>query len=232
LIAAWFLGIRTGVVFCLLSTASYFFSHYFWNYTYSKPLILYANTIARLLFFGVFGLVISGVRTILSREFEMARTDQLTGVANRRYFYERAEMIMEHSRRYGGVISIVYIDIDNFKTINDLWGHQEGDQRLEALAEMIKNAIRKTDIVARLGGDEFVILLPEATQKQASAVVAKLQNKLLSSYGKSVQPMFLSIGVVTFHAIPDTVDQLVGASDRLMYDVKGNGKNNVVYSEE
>jgi diguanylate cyclase (GGDEF)-like protein len=231
-LAAWFTGMQVGLWFCLISTGSYFISHFIWDYTYSQPLILYVNTIARFLFFTVFVLIISGIRTILAREVEMARTDQLTGVANRRYFYERAEMVMEHSRRYGGVLSLVYIDIDNFKAINDLWGHQEGDQRLAALAETIKNTIRKTDIVARLGGDEFVILLPEATKKQASAVVTKLQNKLITYYGKKVQPMYLSIGVVTFHAIPDTVDQLVGASDRLMYNVKVNGKNSVVFAEE
>ncbi|MDI6740213.1 MAG: GGDEF domain-containing protein, partial [Candidatus Edwardsbacteria bacterium] len=174
----------------------------------------------------------SGIRTILSRESEMARIDPLTGVANRRFFYEWAELVMEQARRYGRPLTVVYLDLDNFKNINDLWGHQEGDKMLMAVAATIKDTIRKTDIVARLGGDEFVILLPEADQEQARAVVDKLQNRVFALYRKSGQPVSFSMGVVTFHAIPDTVDQLVTAADQLMYKVKATGKSNVIYSEK
>lgn len=218
--ATWFCGIRIGLAFCLLATASYFISHLVWEYTYSQPLILYVNTAARFLFYCIVSFIISGIRTILARETEMARTDPLTGVANRRFFYEWTELVMEQARRYCRALTMVYLDVDNFKTVNDLWGHQEGDKMLVTIAATIRDTIRKTDIVARLGGDEFVILLPEATQEQARAVVGKLQDRVFAPYRNSGLPISFSMGVMTFREIPGSVDQLVSAADRLMYEAK------------
>jgi diguanylate cyclase (GGDEF)-like protein len=122
-------------------------------------------------------------------------------------------------------MTLAYIDCDNFKAINDCFGHQTGDNLLCSVANTLQKSIRVTDIVARLGGDEFAILLPETGYEQAEVVIRKIQKILLDVMQKNRWPITFSFGVVTFHSPPNTVDEIIKRSDALMYSAKQSGKN-------
>ena len=165
-----------------------------------------------------------------SLEHERACRDHLTGLLNNRAFRERVEMELERARRYHHPITLAYIDIDNFKAVNDTQGHVTGDNLLKQIGRTISSAARKTDIAGRLGGDEFAIFFPETNGEQAKKAVAKLVTAL---NGLDELPGVLvtaSIGVVTCSGSFGDFDELVGEADDLMYQVKGSGKNAAVFS--
>jgi diguanylate cyclase (GGDEF)-like protein len=120
---------------------------------------------------------------------------------------------------------LAYIDLDNFKTVNDTYGHLIGDSLLRLVADTIRNNIRTTDVLARLGGDEFVVLLPETDFEQSEIVINKVQTQLLDEMKKNNWPVTFSIGAVTFLTPPESVDEMIKKADNLMYSAKKNGKN-------
>jgi diguanylate cyclase (GGDEF)-like protein len=124
---------------------------------------------------------------------------------------------------------MAYIDLDNFKTVNDRLGHTGGDQVLRAVVSHINMHLRKTDVVARLGGDEFALLFPETNQEAAQAVVIKIQSGLLEEMQQMNWPVTFSNGVVTCAVSPRSTDDLVRMADKVMYSVKREGKNAITY---
>jgi diguanylate cyclase (GGDEF)-like protein len=191
--------------------------------TYSVPAIQYWNAGVRTATFFVLGHVISQLRLASREEHRLARTDALTGAANSRMFVEYATIESARQRRYFHPLSLAFLDCDNFKRVNDLYGHAVGDELLRKIAVAITHALREVDVVARLGGDEFAILLPESDQKAASTVLRKLRNGL-KLVGEQYNVTF-SIGVVTYLRPADTVDQMLAAADKAMYEAKRAGKN-------
>jgi len=107
----------------------------------------------------------------------LANTDALTGLHNRRQFYELANQELARSRRTQAPVSLMMIDIDHFKQINDTYGHAMGDVVLQSLARTMKNSLREMDVIARLGGEEFVILLPQTSLGQATELAQRLRLK-------------------------------------------------------
>lgn len=230
-IATWMLGDRVGYSFCLISTTSYLISILKWKHDFTKPLTPYTNSLSRLIFFMLVCFIISKIKTFLMQEMALARTDTLTGAANRRYFYEISQEILDQARLKQSPLTVAYLDIDDFKTFNDLWGHQEGDSILALVTGIISSNLRKTDIIARLGGDEFAILLPDTNQHNAKIVLGKIRSKLLNPSRSRDVRITLSFGAVTFSTLPENMDTLVSQADRLMYQVKKNGKNSILYQE-
>ena len=166
------------------------------------------------------------------REVEyLARFDHLTGVANRRYFVEMAEVEMARSSRYGKPLSILMVDIDQFKEVNDVYGHQAGDIVLQALCETCKIVLRAVDIVGRLGGDEFAILLPETPPATASHVAERLRGAIESTVVdlEMHSPFYfsVSIGCASRNAKNDNLDTLLNLADKALYDAKRAGRNRV-----
>ena len=133
-------------------------------------------------------------------------------------------------RRYEHPLTLVYLDIDNFKYVNDRFGHPAGDRVLRAVAIYAREHSRQTDVVARLGGDEFAFLMPDMNQKSARVVISKLQYGLLEEMRQNDWPVTFSIGVLTCSAAPPTTEELVRMADDLMYSVKRTGKNELKYS--
>lgn len=230
-LATWMLNARIGCSFCLLSTLSYLISTLRWQHDFVKPLTPYTNSLSRLIFFLLVCFIISKLKTFLMQEMILARTDALTGAANRRYFYEKSQEILDQARLKQSPITLAYLDIDDFKTFNDLWGHQEGDSILALVTGTISSNLRKTDILARLGGDEFAILLPDTDQHDARIVLDKIRSKLLNPSRIGDVRITLSFGAVTFSTLPANMDTLVSQADRLMYQVKKSGKNSILYQE-
>ena len=153
----------------------------------------------------------------------MSRKDFLTGVANSRSFYEIATKEIERTARFIHPLSLAYIDIDNFKQVNDTLGHSAGDKLLHSVADKIKENIRTIDAVSRLGGDEFAILMPETNAENAMSALNKLQHYLMDMVQENNWPVTFSIGVVTCSE-SCKLDELIKEADNLMYKVKVSGK--------
>ena len=196
---------------------------------YSSSDIPYWNGVKRLGSFLILTIIVSMLKNTLVREKEISRIDFLTGIPNRRYFMELVDMEINRVRRYGHPFTVVCIDLDNFKTVNDCFGHSTGDILLRLVAGILQQNVRATDTVARLGGDEFAILFPETGRNVAEVILQKVQKINLDIMRRHGWPVTLSIGVVTFKSPPSTVDEVLRISDRLMYTAKDNGKNRIRY---
>lgn len=183
------------------------------------------NTAIRLTFFVIITMLLAALRQAMQREGELAQTDYLTGAANRRFFNYIAQSEIDRCQRYQHVFTVAYIDIDNFKFVNDSYGHTVGDQLLRSVVSVMRQHLRKTDHIARVGGDEFVLLLPETDQQSARSVLAKISAQLGAEMQRNNWPVTFSVGVVTCTAAPPSNDALVAMADKLMYSVKHSGKN-------
>jgi diguanylate cyclase (GGDEF)-like protein len=165
------------------------------------------------------------LKNTLELKEQLAKTDFLTGVTNARSFFELADLEINRAKRYQHPFTLAYIDLDNFKTVNDTYGHLIGDSLLRLVADTIRNNIRVTDVYARLGGDEFAVLLPETNPEQSEIAINKVQTQLLDEMKKNNWPVTFSIGAVTFLTPPESVDEMIKKADNLMYSAKKNGKN-------
>ena len=153
----------------------------------------------------------------------LAVTDALTGAANRRAFYATARRELERSRRYGHQLSLLYFDVDDFKRVNDVAGHDEGDRVLRTIAAVAQSSVRSIDVVARLGGDEFVVLLPETGSREAGRIATRLRTDLDGAATFSGYAITCSVGVVTYQDLPQSVEDLLRGGDAAMYAAKSAG---------
>jgi diguanylate cyclase (GGDEF)-like protein len=172
----------------------------------------------------------------LQKRYEQLSTiDELTGLNNRRYFFSEAEGLLARARRHEQICSLLLLDVDFFKQINDEWGHVVGDKVLCAIADVIRQEARGGDLVARVGGEEFVIMLPESGMDGADLMARRVQERLARlDFGAQIGNLKLtaSIGIsgyfperdqqVALHAL---VDQLYAQADSAMYDAKHQGRN-------
>ena len=156
---------------------------------------------------------------------ELASTDPLTKVLNRRKFDEMAQFEFDKAKRYKRPLSFIIIDIDDFKKINDKYGHQVGDKVLIAVADEIKKNIRKTDIFARFGGEEFVILAPETDIAGAKRLAEKLRKIIENMSVEPVKRITASFGATEVKESDKSIDDLYRRADKALYDAKDSGKN-------
>jgi diguanylate cyclase (GGDEF)-like protein len=226
----WVAGRRLGIVACLAGAIVWLIADLMAGSLYSHPAVYAWNTIIRLSFFLIVTLLLSTLRRSLEIERELAHTDYLTGAMNSRFFFEFLQMEIDRFKRYQHPFSLAYIDLDNFKAVNDRFGHMAGDQVLRTVVGHTKSRLRKTDMVARLGGDEFALLLPETDQESAKVAISKIRSSLLQEMQKNRWPVTLSVGVLTCTAALPTRDELVRMADDLMYSAKREGKNAIRFS--
>jgi diguanylate cyclase (GGDEF)-like protein len=169
--------------------------------------------------------VVDAFKRRLLLEQQAARTDPLTALSNRRAFVEAAWLELERGRRHGRPLSVLYIDCDDFKHVNDRLGHVAGDAVLATVGATLKQAVRGLDTVARLGGDEFGVLLPEVDRAGAEALAERLRVQLHEALTGRADGVTFSIGVATFLAPPASVDEMILRADELMYQAKRSGKD-------
>jgi len=166
-----------------------------------------------------------------ARLIELASTDNLTGLANRMKLAEVLERERSHALRDNKPLSLVMLDVDYFKRINDHFGHDTGDRALCHLASVVAGRLRDTDLLCRLGGEEFAILLPGAALEQAAELANDLRLHLRNSpleLAESPQVMTFSAGVATLGEDGQSLDQLMQTADRRMYEAKAAGRDQVV----
>ncbi len=168
------------------------------------------------------------------RARELATKDPLTGVYNRRMFKELAESELSRARRSGIPVSVLALDLDRFKLVNDAYGHLAGDDVLVAFAALVRGCLRKEDLLARYGGEEFIALLPGTTQSAASTLAERIRRKLanteLVAAGQNVR-ITVSIGVASERGQPlPSLEALLASADEALYAAKAEGRNRVVVS--
>jgi len=188
---------------------------------------------------------LEGVRLIARPELEAllghVQTDEVTSLFTRRYFNERIGAELNRARRYGNQLSLLILDLDGFKKVNDELGHLTGDALLRRIGRMLREKTRQSDIPCRFGGDEFAVLLPETTNSEAYSLAERIRiaaaeesrseinGRRLSELGPGF-PFGVSIGGATFPADCEEPEELVTLADRLCLEAKKAGKNRVLMS--
>lgn len=170
-------------------------------------------------------LVILDVSATLKAEISLARTDPLTTLLNRRGFLEAAALEFRRAARHQNAVTLIYMDVDDFKKINDSLGHEAGDRLLKDVSASIRDAIRDADVAARLGGDEFAILLSETTARVSQDSADRVRAHVLAELSRRGWGVTLSVGAITAPAIATDTATLVHAADELMYGAKRDGKS-------
>ena len=193
-VASWYAGRNYGVALSIFSAVIWLVVDHTSGHHYSSEIIPFWNGFVRLAFFIVIALLISSLQDHLKKEEDLARTDTLTNLMNAHAFDETLKTFIDLSKRKPFPSALAFIDLDNFKTVNDTLGHSEGDRVLQNVASTIKSSIRVTDLAARLGGDEFVIYSPETTLKGAKTLFEKLRKQLLDKTKKENWPIGFRCG--------------------------------------
>ena len=226
-LVAWFAGKKAGFFIAIIAAATWHAANSLAGELFSNPFIPYWNTATRLGFFTIVTFILSKLKFALEHERSLSHTDYLTGVGSSRAFYDIASMELSRARRYARSLTLSYIDLDNFKYINDHFGHNVGDAVLRVVGQTILRNLRSSDTVARLGGDEFVVLFPETASDAAQMVLYKIQRLLVDEMQRNAWPISFSIGAVTYVEAAESVDKMIQMADNLMYVAKRNGKNRI-----
>jgi diguanylate cyclase (GGDEF)-like protein len=220
---AWWGGFSHGVLLSLVGAVAWYLVDATENPGIPALFMLW-NGVVR---FGTLVLTSSLVTRLhlgVCRERMLARTDALTGAANGRTFYEVVAVEAERAGRTARPVTLAYLDLDNFKQLNDRLGHAAGDAALIHLVATLRPQLRTTDLLARLGGDEFALLLLETDAEGAALALERLHTLASQELARKGWPVTLSIGAITFHRPLPDVDLMIQRVDALMYDAKRKGK--------
>lgn len=227
--AGLFLDKRLAYIVTILATALGIpvFQQAVVDYT---PLLLWFNLFSDgSIFFTVLALTIH-LKKLLNKLEAQANNDFLTNASSRRFFTEACNIELARSFRDKNPTSLVFIDLDNFKQLNDSLGHHKGDDLLIEVASSIKASLREGDLFGRMGGDEFAILLHHTDEAQAKVMITRMKDNLNSSIAHLKTKVTFSIGVVSYKADKQTsVDNLLALADSAMYSIKHSTKNAIKF---
>lgn len=219
--AAWYEGRRSSLIVALTATICWFTADYLIKVSLGLSLW---NGLTRLVIYTALGLLVATLREDRRREARLARTDSITGLPNSRAFHESIEKAIGQEV----TVSAMIVDLDNFKRVNDLFGHPAGDAVLKRVAEALSRAVRATDVVARIGGDEFAIIL-EDIDEPACSVIAERIIAGIRSIAADYPGTALggSVGVAFTRRHP-AVSELIKTADDAMYEAKQREKGTFV----
>ncbi len=173
----------------------------------------------------------TGLQQEIERLRRLSLTDELTGLYNYRYFSLQLSTEMSRTRRTGSPVSLMIIDVDNFKLVNDRHGHAAGNDCLAAIADMIRENLRTTDIACRYGGDEFAIIMPATHHIDALLIARRLKESMETIRERFERAVSLSIGIAEYtHYMPEDSSAVLESADASLYEAKQNGKNQIFVS--
>ena len=222
-LVTWFVSREAGFIASGLSSVAGFVTKFRSDTLTSGVLIPFWNATVMLIVFLTVSSLLLKLREI--KQEQIAQTDSLTGVANKRLFLELAGMEVKKVNRYRHPLTVVNLDVDDFKLFNQSLGRKLGDQLLYKAAQSLKNSIRETDLIGRICEDEFSIILPGIGYELAHLVICRLRNDLLETMESNQWSVTFSIAAVTFVNPPISMEEMLHQADHLMYLVKNNGKN-------
>ncbi len=179
MMSVWYGNKYSGLFLAVIAAIEWLIADLIGGHIYSSIIIAYWNMVVRLAFFLIIVFMIAKLKELLQIEQKFSRTDSMTGVSNPRNFTEVAALEILRAGRFNHPLSFAFVDLDNFKWINDNLGHDTGDLLLRSTAQILQKNIRAIDIVARLGGDEFIIMFPEIQNNEARKTIARIHKTLI-----------------------------------------------------
>jgi diguanylate cyclase (GGDEF)-like protein len=224
MLVTWYAGLTWGLVGSALASAGLVAADLIDARPFASTAVLFWNSAVHFGFFLVLAATLHRLRASYDRERLLSRTDPLTGASNKRSFDETVSIEVDRARRYAHPLSLAFLDADNFKAVNDRFGHDSGDELLCMVVRVLRSNLREFDAVARLGGDEFAVLLPETGSEPAGEIFSRVRGDLETAMRQHGWPVTFSIGLVTFNGPETTRENLLRRADSLMYEIKRNGK--------
>jgi diguanylate cyclase (GGDEF)-like protein len=218
---------QSAVFISLCSALSWYLADFYSGHTYGHFLITVWNTLMILGYFMLHSFFLNRLLVLYGEMRVGAMTDPLTRAVNTRFFYELFEREAGRARRTASPFTLVYLDLDNFKTMNDTYGHQTGDSILQAIADSIRKKIRGTDVFARMGGDEFAALFPDTDYETSNTMLHRIHEQVTGEMLANNWPVTLSVGAITYYRFDARTHDMINRADELMYGVKRSGKNNI-----
>ncbi len=225
-VIAWVDGYRSGLFLSFLAAAMWISTDLITGRQFSSHWVPFLNGMTRLATYVLVAYLIARVKTLMVQINAIAHYDALTGLHNRRAFFDAGEEEVMRSRRYLRPLAVAFLDLDDFKRLNDSLGHKTGDLALKAVAAALLEHLRPTDRIARIGGDEFAVILPEVSYQAAS----EAGNKLVVAINIALEkfpPAAVSIGIAWFENAAIGFPEMMEAADVLMYEIKQAGKRGV-----
>ena len=227
LLAAWHDGMHWGIAFALATSLLRFSVDID---QMPASILLDYRVLSELAYLVVVGIAIAGLsqlRQTHSQLEQLATQDPLTNALNARAFSHELAQELSRNRRYGRPLALIYLDLDDFKSVNDAHGHATGDAVLRLVADAMRGAVRQADVVGRLGGDEFGVLMPETDGAVAHAAATRLGASIRTVF-RGTPSVTASIGVVAVSGTEAGTDELLRKADQAMYEAKRAGKDRVV----
>jgi diguanylate cyclase (GGDEF)-like protein len=225
----WFSDRWVGIFVSGASAIAWLMADLMAGQIYSLWIIPYWNSIMRFGIFLVNVYILSRLKGALELEKMLSRIDSLTGIANGKYFIELVNSELIRSNKNNLPFTIAFMDLDDLKTVNDRFGHNEGDIVLLTVASIIRNNIGTIDTVGRLGGDEFAILFPEMGAEKSQGIIPKIHKSLLDAMLENKWGITISMGVGTFKGPNFNAEEILRLTESLMYSVKNAGKSGIKY---
>ena len=231
-LVAWYASRPAAFGVCGVCTAAWLVADAANGQAYPHWVASIETALVQLGFFLITASLLAALKIQLRREQLLARTDGLTKVLNGWAFEETCAKVLQLAARYDHPLALAYVDIDDFKTINDTRGHSFGDSVLKMVATTLSQSVRAADVVGRLGGDEFAVMMPETDSKGARHAFTKLHHDLKEAAQANGWLIGFSVGAALFPAAPRSMDEELKIADGLMYRAKKQGKDRLVFQVE
>ncbi len=231
MLIAWYEGGVLVAIMSIFSVINWAIADMVSGHIYSHFAIPLWNAVMMLGMFLIIGYTITMLKKLLVKEREHSHDDDLTNVANMRFFYEQASVEINRLAINKRPLTLVYLAIDNLRFINESLGYVTGDFLLHEVAQTIKATLKSKSLISRFGGAEFAILIPETKDENANAIIREVQERLMEMVKKHKWPVTFSTGVVTGDNETYTIDELINMAKDLMKTSKITGKNTVEYKK-
>jgi diguanylate cyclase (GGDEF)-like protein len=225
--AAYDFGKKGAILSSVFASIIWVIIQYYSGRVYSSWIIWVINFASQGVVFLIVSMLVARLRDSLVKANSLSLTDSLTGLFNSRALYELANKKLNDCHLNKHSVVMAYIDLDNFKAVNDTLGHDQGDLLLRKVAQLFKNNIRPSDLVARMGGDEFVIFLAEIDSEAATGLLEKVREEIHQIPDFEGLNISASIGAVAYLIAPTDLQQIISQADKHMFSVKKSGKNRV-----
>jgi diguanylate cyclase (GGDEF)-like protein len=227
MLIAWYLGLGWGLATALLVVVTWLVADLLWIDATVPGWVVYVSACVRASVFCLVAFLVAALRQAYRQQRLLATSDALTSLGNRVEFMSVAEAERQRAARFGHPVTLAYLDLDDFKAVNDRFGHDKGDEVLRLVGRFLRKRLRSIDSAARLGGDEFVVLLPQTGERAGMHVIADLQAGIAATLLEHGFEVMVSAGVATFLRVPRNVDEMLKLGDQLMYEAKREGKGNL-----
>ncbi|SDG88788.1 diguanylate cyclase (GGDEF) domain-containing protein [Propionivibrio dicarboxylicus] len=226
IVVTWRYGTAMGLLQAALCTSVWYVSDRVMSLDQASSLQAASfNWLTRTLIFSGLVLGLAQIRKLLIQESELARKDRLTGLLNRRGFFEATQRLLAYAVRNQVPVAVMFMDVDGFKKVNDVLGHAIGDEVLRAIARELEANSRASDVIGRMGGDEFVAVVLDTTPETSVSHARDLSERLARRMSERGWDISFSIGIAYYSRPATQLDTMLQVADRLMYEVKRSGKN-------